>query len=78
MNISIDRPIAEAISVVRDLAFEAVIEHCCLAESYARCAAEAAWRGEESTLGVHLQQLRLCVIAAIQAFKELNGPESGS
>jgi hypothetical protein len=48
-----------AISVARDLAFEALVEHCSLAESYARSASEAAWRGDLITLGVHIRQLPL-------------------
>ena len=33
------------------------------------------WREDKVTLGVHLRQLRLCVITAIQTFKELSdGP----
>jgi hypothetical protein len=64
-------PSAEAISAARDLGFEALIEHFVLAESYSRSAAEAAWRGDRTTVELHLVQLRLCVIAAIQTFKEL-------
>jgi hypothetical protein len=67
-----------AISVARDLAFEALVEHCSLAESYARSASEAAWRGDLTTLGVHIRQLRLCVITAIQTFKSLNDEEGSS
>jgi hypothetical protein len=62
-------PSPEAASVARDLAFEAIMEHCSLAESYCCSAYEAARRGDEVTLDIHLRQLRFCVIAAIQAFK---------
>ncbi len=47
-----------------------------LAASYARSATEAAWRYDKVTLGVHLR-LRLCVITAIQTFKELGDRDSG-
>jgi hypothetical protein len=66
-------PSPEARATARDLAFKAIIEHVSLAESYSRSAAEAAWRGDETTLGVHLRQLRLCVIAALQTFKDPAG-----
>lgn len=58
-----------------DLRFEAIVETTALAESYARSAAEAAWRGDKLTLRVHLDQLRLTTIAAIRTFNEL-GVES--
>jgi hypothetical protein len=48
-----------------------ILETSDLAASYARCAAEAAWRGDRMELGVRLQRLRLSTIAAIQTFKEL-------
>ena len=58
-------------SVCDDLRLEAIFEAMELAGSYARSAAEAAWRGERLTLGVHLRQLRLATIAALQTFNEL-------
>jgi hypothetical protein len=62
-----------AITAVRDLAFESLVEQCALAESFARSAAEASWRGDELTVGVHLRQLRLTVIEAIKTFRALGG-----
>jgi hypothetical protein len=64
---------AETASAARDLAFDAIMERCELAGSYARSASEAAWRGDQITIGVHLRQLPLCVIAGILAFKLLDG-----
>jgi hypothetical protein len=64
-------------SAVSDLQFDLIVETVDLAASYGRSASEAAWRGDRLTLGVHLRQLRLCVIAAIQTFKELGG-EAGA
>jgi hypothetical protein len=63
-------PLAIA-SVADDLRLEMIVETSELAASYARSAAEAAWRGDRLELGVHLQRLRLSTIAAIQTFKEL-------
>jgi hypothetical protein len=60
-------------SAVNDLQFGLIVETVDLAASYARSASEAGWRGDTLTLGVHLRQLPLCVIAAIQTFKELGG-----
>lgn len=59
-------------SAVNDLQLDLIGETIELAASYARSAAEAAWRDDKVTLGVHLRQLRLCVITAIQTFKELS------
>jgi hypothetical protein len=62
-------------SAVNDLQLDLIGETIELAASYAFSASEAAWRGDKVTLGVHLRQLRLCVITAIQTFKELSdGP----
>jgi hypothetical protein len=63
-------PLAIA-SVADDLRLEMIVETSELAASYARSAAEAAWRGDRLELDVHLQRLRLSTIAAIQTFKEL-------
>jgi hypothetical protein len=66
-----------AASAVSDLQFDLIVETIDLAASYARSASEAAWRGDRLTVGVHLRQLRLCVITAIQTFKELGGETGG-
>lgn len=58
-------------SVADDLRLEMISETSDLAASYARSAAEAAWRGDRLTLGVHLRQLRLVTIACLQTFNEL-------
>ena len=60
------------------LRLELIGETVELAASYARSATEAAWRVDKVTLGVHLRQLRLCVITAIQTFKELDDRDSGN
>lgn len=66
-------PTDQCASAVDDLQFDLIVETVDLAASYARSVSEAAWRGDTLTLGVHLRQLRLCVITTIQTFKELGG-----
>jgi hypothetical protein len=68
-------PSPDAIAAGRDLVFEGLIEAGSLAESYSRSLTEAAWRGDRSTVEVHLRQLRACVVAAIDIFKQLDGAE---
>jgi hypothetical protein len=70
------RPSPEAISVARDLTFDALAETAALAESYSRSLGEAAWRADPVTVETHLRQLRACVIGAIDVFKMLNGVET--
>jgi hypothetical protein len=65
-------PSAEAIATVRDLVFEGLVETSSLAESYSRSLAEAAWRGDRSTVEVHLRQLRACVVTSIGIFKQFD------
>jgi hypothetical protein len=62
-------------SVCDDLAFEAIVEACDLAGSYARSAAEAAWRGNHRLVERHLSELRLCVRTALAARKRLGKAE---
>jgi hypothetical protein len=65
----------EALSAYRDLVFEGLIEAGSLAESYSRSLTEAAGRGDRATVEAHLRQLRACVVAAIDIFKQLDGTE---
>jgi hypothetical protein len=53
-----------------------IVEHVDLAASWARSAAEAAWRGNRSELRYYLHELRRATIGAIAAFKQL-GSERG-
>ena len=48
----------ELILVRRDQAFDAIVETATLAESYSR-STQAAFRGDQLTVEVHLKQLRL-------------------
>jgi hypothetical protein len=67
------------VNVCDDFAFDAIVETCELASSYAASAREAAWRGDRGLLAGHLAQLRLCVITALDAHKRLNpAPEVGA
>jgi hypothetical protein len=69
-------PSPDAIAAARDLVFEGLIETGSLAESYSRSLTEAAWRGDRSTVEVHLRQLRACILASIDIFKRLDGVEA--
>jgi hypothetical protein len=65
-----------AIAAARDLVFEGLVEAGSLAESYSRSLAEAAWRGDRSTVEIHLRQLRDCIVTSIGIFKQLDGVEA--
>ncbi len=67
----------QTVATCDDLRLEAIVETAELAGSYARSAAEAAWRGDRLELDVHLRQLRLVTIAALKTFNEL-GAEAGA
>jgi hypothetical protein len=59
------------------LRYDLIAEAMDLAASYARSAAEAAWRADQLTLEVHLKQLRLSVLAGIETFKLLGDAVQG-
>ena len=61
-----------------DMAYEAIIEACELAASYARSTVEAAWRGDRRLCEGHLVQLRACVVTALAARKRLCTPPEDS
>jgi hypothetical protein len=63
-------PSAEAIAVGRNLAFDAISEVLDQAQSFALSAREAAYRGSQTTLEIHLRQLRDCTVAACATFRE--------
>jgi hypothetical protein len=64
-------PSPAAIGMANDLCYDFIVQNCELAASYARSAGEAAWRGDRQTLGTHLRQLRLVVIALLQSYNEI-------
>lgn len=70
---------ARVAAACNDLAFEAIVDCCDLAASYAMSAREAAWRGDRQLLAGHLSQLRACIITALGAHKRLGSvPEVGT
>lgn len=63
---------------LRDMAFEEINRVCFLTESYSRSIAEAAFRGDEATVRMHLDQMRACVVSMIQTYKfSLEGTGKG-
>jgi hypothetical protein len=68
----------EAVAAAHDLAFESLVEAGSLAESYARSLTEAAWRGDRSTVEVHLRQLRARVVVSIGIFKQIDSLGTGA
>jgi hypothetical protein len=69
---NLNPPSEAGIRAADDLILESICEFCGLAGSYAISASEAAPRGDRLTLRVHLMQLRLCVIEALKAHKDLS------
>jgi hypothetical protein len=72
---NLNPPSEAAIRAADDLILESIREFCGLAGSYKISASEAARRGDRLTLRVHLMQLRLCVIEALKAHKDLTPVE---
>jgi hypothetical protein len=66
-----DAPSPELRAVLRDQSFDEIERVAGLLASYARSAGEAAFRGDETTMGVHLRQLRLCCISMLKTYKEM-------
>ena len=60
----------ELISVLRDEAFIEIERVANLVASYARSTGEAAFRGDDATMLIHMRQLRFCCIAMIQTYKD--------
>jgi len=68
-------PSPELVLMLRDQVFEEVERVADEAASYARSIGEAAFRGDEATMIMHLKQLRLCCIGMIKTYKDfLEGP----
>jgi len=68
---------AQTPSPDESLVFDEIERVTGLTESYSRSAGEAAHRGDKTTLAVHLRQMRLCVTAAINAYKDFLGGGRG-
>jgi hypothetical protein len=62
-------------AVLRDQALDEIERVASLIASYARSAGEAAFRGDETTMGVHIRQLRLCCLSLIKTYKEMAGDQ---
>ena len=60
----------EVKTLLRNAGFETIMDVSDKAASYCRSIGEAAYRGDELTVEVHLKQLRLCCLAMIKTFKE--------
>lgn len=60
-------------AVLDGLILDALVDDLDLVLSYALSSREAAIRGDARLLGVHVAQLRLCVIEVISKCKELGG-----
>lgn len=60
-------------AVLDGLILDALVDDLDLVVSYALSSREAAIRGDARLLGVHVAQLRLCVIEVISKCKELGG-----
>lgn len=70
-----DAPSPELASALRDQAFVEIERVADLVASYARSAGEAAFRGDETTMAVHIRQLRLCCVSLIKTYKEMGGTD---
>ena len=66
-------PPSELTSALRNQAFAEIVQTATLAVSYSHSLAEAAYRGDQLTVEVHLRQLRLCTLLMIKTFKSLEG-----
>jgi hypothetical protein len=66
----LDDPSAEVVAVLRDQAFIEIERVANLAASYARSTGEAAFRGDQTSVLVHMRQVRLCCVSMIQTYKD--------
>jgi hypothetical protein len=64
-------PSQKAFALCDRLRFELISETMDLAASYATSAREATWRGDRETLELHIKQVRLSLLTAIETFKLL-------
>ena len=63
-------PSSELTSALRAQAFAEIVQSATLAISYSHSLAEAAYRGDQLTVEVHLKQLRLCCLSMIGTWKD--------
>ena len=65
-----DATSSDLTTALRNQAFEEVERVAGLASSYSRAIGEAAYRGDDVTMLVHLKQLRFCLISMIKTYKD--------
>jgi hypothetical protein len=64
-----DATSADLTTDLRNQAFEEIERVALRASSYGRAISEAAYRGDDLTVLVHLKQLRSCTITMIKIYK---------
>ena len=67
----LDRISPPEVLPTKDQTFDEIERVSTLAASYARSSAEAAFRGDETTIEASLKALRLCTIHVIRMYKML-------
>jgi hypothetical protein len=70
-------PTPEVVSLMRNQAFDEIERVANLIASYARSTAEAAFRGDETTMVVHIKQVRLCCLSMLKTYKDNMGGPGG-
>jgi len=59
----------EIASELRNQAFEEIERVALKASSYSRSISEAAYRGDDHTMVVHMKQLKSCLLSMIKTYK---------
>lgn len=67
------KPSQEAIAEAKWQAFQTIEETADLMASYARSIGEAAYRGDEIELGVHIRQVIACARSMARVYREIIG-----
>jgi hypothetical protein len=60
---------ADLTTSLRNQAFEEIDRVAYLASSYSRSIGEAAFRGDDVTMLVHMKQLKACLVSMIKTYK---------
>jgi hypothetical protein len=73
-----DATSADLTTSLRNQAFEEIERVSSLASSYSRSIGEAAYRGDDVTMLVHMKQLKACLVSMIKTYKTgFNGAGDG-
>jgi hypothetical protein len=64
-----DATSADLTTSLRNQAFEEIDRVAQLASSYSRSIGEAAYRGDDVTMLVHMKQLKSCLLSMIKTYK---------